>query len=249
MSGLIERTSYEKKIRKAHDVNYFRAVDAEFLSVWRRVACHTMLSREQVFDLYCFVKYVTKNRIDGDIVEIGTWKGGGVLACALALKNTKPPVSSGAKPKVVFGYDTFEGHPAPRRGETDIWGKDQFELSAEKNGTEWAKAELSEVQRLIAEEIGGDCDVRLIKGLCEATIPDTAPEKISVLRLDVDWYEPTKFCSQALYPRLTPGGVLIIDDYGHHLGARQAVTEFFEKQQVQPKLFWIDYSCVSMIKN
>jgi hypothetical protein len=70
--------------------------------------------------------------------------------------------------------------------------------------------------------------VHFVKGLVEQTIPEAAPEQISILRLDTDWYESTRHELEHLYPRLSPGGVLLLDDYGFWKGARQAVDEFLE---------------------
>jgi hypothetical protein len=76
-------------------------------------------------------------------------------------------------------------------------------------------------------------------GMVEDTIPRLAPERIAILRLDTDWYVSTKHELEWLWPRLSSGGVLIIDDYGHFTGARKAVDEFFGGQTF---LFRIDYT-------
>lgn len=65
-----------------------------------------------------------------------------------------------------------------------------------------------------------------IKGMVEDTVPVRAPETISILRLDTDWYASTRHELTHLYPRLSSGGVLIIDDYGYWQGSRRAVDEF-----------------------
>jgi O-methyltransferase len=67
------------------------------------------------------------------------------------------------------------------------------------------------------------------KGKVEETIPSEAPETIALLRLDTDWYESTKHELEHLYDRLSPGGILIIDDYGHWEGARLATQEFMAR--------------------
>ena len=61
------------------------------------------------------------------------------------------------------------------------------------------------------------------------TLKTYRPEKIALLRLDTDWYESTKIELEVLYPLLVPGGILIIDDYGHFTGARKAVDEYFAR--------------------
>jgi O-methyltransferase len=75
--------------------------------------------------------------------------------------------------------------------------------------------------------------------MVEDTIPDQAPQNIAILRLDTDWYASTKHELEHLWPHITPGGFLIIDDYGHFAGAKQAVDEFFGGKAF---LFRIDYT-------
>ncbi|HSR89761.1 MAG TPA: TylF/MycF/NovP-related O-methyltransferase, partial [Gemmatimonadales bacterium] len=72
--------------------------------------------------------------------------------------------------------------------------------------------------------------------------PDAAPSTISLLRLDTDWYESTRHELTHLFPRLSPGGVLIIDDYGHWQGARKATDEYFARHSVRMLLNRIDYT-------
>jgi len=69
---------------------------------------------------------------------------------------------------------------------------------------------------------------KFIQGPVEQTIPNEIPKRIALLRLDTDWYESTRHELQHLYPKLSAGGILIIDDYGHWQGARRAVDEYFE---------------------
>jgi O-methyltransferase len=66
-----------------------------------------------------------------------------------------------------------------------------------------------------------------VKGKVEDTIPANIPERIALLRLDTDFYRSTRHELEHLYPRLERGGVLIIDDYGAYVGARQATDEYF----------------------
>jgi O-methyltransferase len=90
--------------------------------------------------------------------------------------------------------------------------------------------------------------VHLVKGKVEDTIPRTIPGPIALLRLDTDWYQSTKHELEHLYPLLQPGGVLLIDDYGHWQGARQAVDEYFASIRVNPLLARIDQTCRSFVK-
>jgi hypothetical protein len=81
-----------------------------------------------------------------------------------------------------------------------------------------------------------------IKGKVEDTIPEQAPDRIALLRLDTDWYESTYHELLHLYPRLSPGGVLIIDDYGHWAGARKAVDKYIAEYNLKLFLHRIDYT-------
>ena len=82
----------------------------------------------------------------------------------------------------------------------------------------------------------------LIKGMVERTIPDSAPQQIALLRLDTDWYASTKHELEHLYDRLSPNGIIIIDDYGHFKGAKKAVDEYFSLKGIPMLLNRIDYT-------
>ena len=84
--------------------------------------------------------------------------------------------------------------------------------------------------------------MHFVKGDVLETVPQEAPERIALLRLDTDWYESTRHELDHLYARLSPGGILIIDDYGHWRGARRAVDEFIEKHRLRLFLNRIDYT-------
>jgi hypothetical protein len=78
------------------------------------------------------------------------------------------------------------------------------------------------------------------------TLKKNIPKKISILRLDTDWYESTKIELEILFPLLVKGGILIIDDYGYWNGAKKAVDQYFFKKKVA--LFKIDFTSRFVIK-
>jgi hypothetical protein len=84
--------------------------------------------------------------------------------------------------------------------------------------------------------------MKLVKGIVQASIPAAAPEAIALLRLDTDWYDSTAHEMRHLYPRLAPGGVLIVDDYGEMQGQKQAIDEFCQQNGVVLLLNRIDSS-------
>jgi hypothetical protein len=91
--------------------------------------------------------------------------------------------------------------------------------------------------------------VHFVKGKVEDTIPQTMPEKIAILRLDTDWYESTYHELKHLFPKLVKGGIIIIDDYGHWKGAREAVDQYFTENGIHILLNRIDYTGRIGIKN
>ena len=110
----------------------------------------------------------------------------------------------------------------------------------------WSKCTIDDVKKNIQKESSLD-NVNLIKGKVEDTllINDNIPEKISILRLDTDFYESTKIELEVLFPRLEKNGILIIDDYGYKWGAKKAVDEYFNKKPflicltLVRRVFWL----------
>src|SRR5581483_6095552 len=90
--------------------------------------------------------------------------------------------------------------------------------------------------------------LHLIDGMVQDTVPAHAPEQISVLRLDTDFYDSTRHELEQLWPRISPGGILIVDDYGHFAGAREATDEFFAQSGAAPYMHRLDYSGRLIVK-
>jgi hypothetical protein len=150
-------------------------------------------------------------------------------------------------------FDTFTGHPQPdAERDIDLWGNraidEWWRHQADGTADEWGGASLEQVQANLASTGYPESRLRFVKGMVEKTVPDNLPKALALLRLDTDWYESTKVALRHLYPRLVSGGVLIIDDYGHYKGQRQAVDEYFRDVGQRPLLHRIDYSCRIMVK-
>ncbi len=131
-------------------------------------------------------------------------------------------------------------HDADWRG---VRATELMERGAENKETSvWCLATLEDVQQNFARTGYPRERVHFVKGKVEDTIPGQAPEQIAILRLDTDFYESTAHELKHLYSRISPGGVLIIDDYGHWAGARKAVDEFFSAHGHPLLLNRIDYT-------
>jgi O-methyltransferase len=216
------------------DANTARTVDA--------VRPYTMTSDLRVAALCDAVRYVVNSRIPGDIVECGVWKGGSMMAAARTL------IEVGDRTRHLHLFDTFDGMTAPGAEDVAVTGDAASELMArddiakEDPDSVWCRAPLDVVKQAMGS-VGYDISkIHYVKGRVEDTIPDSAPADIALLRLDTDWYQSTRHELIHLFPRLSVGGVLILDDYGHWLGARRAVDEYLRDNNVPLFLQKIDYS-------
>jgi hypothetical protein len=136
-------------------------------------------------------------------------------------------MEAGITDRKIYLYDTFEGMTMPGDNDGD-WEKTEWEKNkVNEQINNWCLAPLEDVQANMATTGYPKENIFFIKGKVEETIPGTLPGKISLLRLDTDWYESTKHELNHLYPLLEKGGILIIDDYGAWPGARKATDEYF----------------------
>ena len=199
---------------------------------------YTMVGEKRLYAAISAVKYIEKNNIKGDIVECGVWKGGCSLAMALTLKDLK----SSRKIRL---YDTFKGMTKPKNIDIKIRTKEKafdiYNKSKNKDFVDWCYAPLDSVRKLF-DDFGVLDNALFIKGDVMDTLNNKVniPNEISILRLDTDWYESTLKELEVLYPKLSIGGVLLLDDYGFWQGARKAVDEYFMKDLNSYPLMWVN---------
>jgi hypothetical protein len=180
------------------------------------------------------IRYIEGNHIPGDIVECGVWRGGNLVIAGLMREQL-------GFDRQIWAYDTFAGMTAPTAADfkpgEDLDVEKKFASLNRSDHNEWCLASEDEVLGNFKARVGTG-ELRTVKGPVETTLasPENLPERIAILRLDTDFYESTKAEMEVLYPRLSKGGVLIVDDYGEWAGARRAVDEFFAGQPV-----WLHY--------
>ncbi len=221
------------------------AVTSAEAEICQRVQPCTMTSAARVVAAIRAVDHVAANRVGGDIVECGVWRGGSMMAMALAL------LRRGYVGRTLFLYDTFAGMSAPTARDVQFDGApaDGVLAASSRDSYVWGVAALDEVRRNLAST-GYPIDrMRFIAGPVEDTIPRTVPEAIAILRLDTDWYASTRHELEHLYPLLGDRGVLIVDDYGHWRGAKEATDEYFTGIDAPPLLHHIDYTGILAVKN
>ena len=229
-------------VPKRREPTYPTDFTAEEIATWQAVQPYTMTSPERVVTLTRAVAHIIRYAIPGDFVECGVWKGGSMMAAARTL------LELGDTSRTLHLFDTFEGMPAPSELDFRIkygqHSKSAAEiLAAQDKATShtWAVAALDLVRRNMQSTGYPREGVRYVRGRVEETIPLEAPDRIALLRLDTDWYESTQHEMVHLYPRLVPGGVLILDDYGHWAGVERAVDEYVADHRIQLLLCRIDY--------
>ena len=191
--------------------------------------------------------YIINNNIEGDFVECGVWKGGNLILLKKLME--KKQINN----KKIYGFDTFEGMSEASIHDIKIDKTNanvKFEKLKQKdsNNINWNFASENEVINNFKDNVEKNENLKLIKGKVEDTLlnNDNIPEKISILRLDTDFYESTKTELEKLYPKLSIGGVLIIDDYGSWQGSRKAVDEYFQNKKIW--LHYIDHDGRLLIK-
>lgn len=197
-------------------------------------AAYTLTSAERMVSLARGVRYVCENKIPGAIVECGVWKGGSMIMAACTLK--RMDVSD----RELYLFDTFEGMSEPTEEDVSYTGQKAVETNAKI--VRQTRVSLEAVQANVYKAGYDKQLTHFVKGKVEDTIPEAAPEKIALLRLDTDWYESTLHEMVHLWPRLSKGGVIIVDDYGHWQGARKAVDEYLKEHAIPLLLNRIDYT-------
>jgi len=208
---------------------------------------YSMTGELRMSVLINLVKLIKKKKIQGDFVECGVWRGGNIILFRKLIEHFF------IKDKIIYGYDTFEGMTSPSKFDIHQNNKSaKFLMHKEKKShnlehTIHAICSLDKVKKNIKETTKIN-NIRLIKGDVAKTLKiiKNLPKKISILRLDTDFYESTKIELEILYPKIQTGGVLIIDDYGEWKGSKKAVDEYFKNNM--PFFHIVDQSCRYLIK-
>jgi O-methyltransferase len=249
LRALLRRAGYD--LVASAELETLRAIpeaSAAELAVIERVRPFTMTSRHRIWSCIQATRYVCERGLAGDFVECGVWRGGSSMAAALTF------LSQGDTHRTIWLFDTFEGMTPPR--ELDRSAADgapasaKYEVTRTDAGSSWCLAEIDDVEANLRGTGYPIEQLRFVKGPVELTLadPDNLPDRIALLRLDTDWYESTRVELEALFDRVEPGGVLIIDDYGAWEGARKAVDEFFAGRPERYLLHRVDSTGRVLVK-
>ena len=206
-----------------------------------RVIANTMVTYDGMLSLVDQSRFCEEHNIPGSFVELGTWKGGclGLMAQA--------NFSYGRTRRMLHGFDSFEGLPAPREDEDfDSNIAEAFKITREQ-----ADGSLSSIGALLSDQtdverllnrIGYPREyIKLHKGWFQKTVPTAAETigPIAILRLDGDLYDSYMIPLRHLYNLVVPGGFIIIDDWMFR-GCRNAVRQFLAERGSSEYICYVD---------
>lgn len=237
--GLKRRRKKAKASRNLAE-QYPDILEAEFHQAVNLCRPATMGSIERLYAIFSATRYIVAAGVPGAFVECGVWKGGSVMMMALTLAHL------GVRDRDIYLFDTFEGMTAPTVKDVDFAGNRMQDVPDTDAG--WHRATRDEVRSNLASTGYPMERFHLVKGDVSATLPGYAPMQIALLRLDTDWYESTRDELRHLFPRLERRGILVVDDYGHFQGAREAVDEYLRGLPEKYLLNRIDYTGRILIK-
>ncbi len=185
---------------------------------------YTMIGHRRLDNLQACVETVLRDNIAGDFIETGVWRGGATIFMRALLKR------AGETQRIVWVANSFEGLPVP----TDA--KDGMDLSH----VEILAAPLEQVKDNFARFGLLDEQVRFLKGWFADTLPSAPIKSLAILRLDGDLYSSTTDALEALYAKVSPGGFVIVDDYGTWPSCKRAVDDFLARNKLRVEIKDID---------
>lgn len=198
---------------------------------WPHTA-HTMVGWKRLDNLQRCVETVLAESIPGDLIETGVWRGGCTVLMRAILK------AYGDTRRTVWVADSFAGLPPP---DADRFPADRGDTHHAVDFLRVSEAEVRETFRRYGLL---DDQVRFLPGWFKETLRSAPIERLAVLRLDGDMYESTIQALDALYPKLSPGGFAIVDDYGAIAACRAATEDYRRAQRIDAPLTSIDWTGV-----
>ncbi len=185
--------------------------DKDFVELQKDVHKRTSLNAVKLYTLYQFTKSVIN--IEGDIAELGVYRGGSAKVLAKVIEKLNPT-------KNLLLFDTFEGFPSPDEKQDLFKKRDLSDTSYDE-----VKKYLSNFK-----------NVTIYKGLFSDTFPNVTSEKFAFVHIDADLYSSVYECCEYFYPKMVQGGIMLFDDYGFLCapGAKNAIDEFFLDKAESP---------------
>lgn len=191
---------------------------------WPNFIGFTMVGHRRLDNVQACIEDVLRNNVEGDFIETGAWRGGMTIFMRAMLKD------HGVTDRNVWVADSFEGLPVP---ESNVDGWDLSEVQMLKVSIEQVKENFMKFGLL-------DNQVKFLKGWFCDTLPNAPIQKLAILRLDGDMYSSTMDALKNLYPKVSKGGYVIVDDYYSWPSCRQAVTDYLNMHGLKPEIIAVD---------
>lgn len=192
---------------------------------------HTMIGMKRLDNIQFCVEDTIKRQIAGDFIETGVWRGGATIFMRAILK------AYGITDRSVWVADSFIGLPAPT---PEIYPAD---LGDEHHKAKVLAVSMEQVKSNFNKYDLLDDQVKFLYGWFKDTLPSAPIDRLAVLRLDGDMYESTMDALNALYPKLSIGGYIIVDDYILK-GCKKAIDDYREKYHIVEEIITIDWAGV-----
>jgi O-methyltransferase len=220
---------------RSDQLDALRSVKADG-RVWRGKPSrfsHTMVGLLRLDNLERCAEAVFRDGVTGDFVEAGVCQGG----AAIFLRALQ--VAYGESERRLWAADSFQGLPKPSM-EPDL----AQDMDFSENRQPWLSWDLASVADHFRRYDLLDDGVRFLQGWFSDTLPQAPVERIALLRIDADLYQSTREVLMSLYDRVSPGGYVIVDDYGAFEPCRKAVDEFRQMQGIDAPMHRIDWTGV-----
>lgn len=192
------------------------------------LAPFAMANRRVLEKLYTLGRDIVARNIPGDFVECGVYNGGSAAAISCAWRGTG---------RHAWLYDSFQGMP--------VTTPPDGQLAATYAGAGTPSEQ--RVHEALATAHLAPSDYTIRKGWFHKTFEEPLPDAVALLHVDCDWHESILLTLETFYDRVSEGGIVILDDFGHWEGAREAFYDFISKRNLRPlverfghtQLFWI----------
>jgi O-methyltransferase len=229
-------TALEKPLRRAF-VRFAppdpRALDEGM--VWPDDA-ETMIGRKRLENIQRCVTDVLRRDVPGDLAEAGVWRGGATIFMRAILE------AYGDPSRLVWAADSFHGLPEP----------DPTRAPADAGDVLFSFSELAVPLDVVRENFKRygllDDRVRFLEGWFKDTLPTAPISRLAVLRIDADLYESTMDALRSLYPKVSLGGYVIVDDYGNLPPCRAAVEAYRSEFAITDAIEAVDWTAIFWCK-
>ena len=180
----------------------------------------TMVKNKNLINLYRLVRQANARELLGDIVECGVWNGGSAAMMGFACLDV-----SSSTDRRIWLFDSFSGLPRP--GDKDGLIERQHYFEGLNKGS------IEKVRQAFAKLSVPMDRVRIVPGWFESTLTATDVGSIALLHIDADWYDSVKYVLQVFYDNVTPGGFVVLDDYGYWEGCKRAIEDFIAERKLE----------------